>query len=87
MILGESENVSSVTDGDGAGLRNIVWDQDYASTEYDVFVTVDRMGYQAAIVEQSVSGVVIRIYDRDEWAQDAELRVFAVGESVRVAGR
>jgi len=78
-LLDDGENVLSIGDG-GAGLRSITWDQDYANTEYDVFLTVDRKGCQAVIVEQSVSGVVIQIYERDEWPQDAELRVYAVGD-------
>ena len=78
VLLG-GENVITVTDL-GIGRRGIMWDQDYANPDYDVFLTVGRTGYQAEIERQSVGSVVILIHDYVDWPHDVELRVYAVGD-------
>lgn len=79
ISLDDGKNVDTIGDL-GTGTRHIMWAVGYADAEYDVFLTVNRKDCQAEIVAQTVDGVIIQIYDRDEWPQDAELRVYAVGD-------
>jgi len=76
----KSTNVSAVTDGAELGLIDVVWNEDYADSEYDVSVT--PIGGQGEVVSISPGGLTIQTLSRDGLPTESMLiRVLAVGDS------
>ena len=78
MFMGESRNVSSITDA-GTGQRHILWSQAYTSPHYHVSVTLPRGRF--TIVSQTPVGVEIHKYGKHGAMKDVEIDVLALRDA------
>lgn len=76
-LIGQSENISSVTD-EGVGQRTIIWNQDYANPDYHVSIT--PTAGQFGIASKSIGSISIKTFEYQDLPADRELHIFAIGE-------
>ncbi|MCZ6789207.1 MAG: hypothetical protein O7D33_04605 [Chloroflexi bacterium] len=78
-FIGQSENVTSVTDGGAAGQRDILWNKAYANTDYHLSITPTEGLFE--VEGKTVDGISIQTFDRKGQLKDIELDVLAIGDA------